>query len=103
MTDTVRHAPATFGNADSIIHLLTLHLPVKVLLLERDSQLLDDLGSDAAARAQDPQQQSLAEAAQEVSSRRRGVPQWTQPHVSTWVIMRCTARSASVEAIQLRL
>ncbi|KIZ01876.1 hypothetical protein MNEG_6084 [Monoraphidium neglectum] len=51
----------------------------EVILLERDGQLIDDVtGNDAAAAAQAP---GLADVSEAVAARRRGVPQFSQPHV----------------------
>ena len=53
----------------------------QVLLLERDAPLLEGLdGPGGEGQGQPPA--SLADASAEVFARRKGVPQWTQPHVS---------------------
>lgn len=53
----------------------------EVLVLERDGQLLEDLEGGALAGGAPSPSVQLPEASEVVSSRRRGVPQWTQPHV----------------------
>lgn len=52
-----------------------------MLLLERDAPLLDGPEAGVPEDAAGGAPPSLAEASQVAAGRRRGVPQWAQPHV----------------------
>ena len=75
-------------NCRSTIQSLPLLLStfVQVLLIERDTLPMEDFAPQQHGGAAGEKQRSLSAVVEAMSARRKGVPQYLQPHVSAWPI-----------------